>query len=101
MKKILFIIIVLFAVKISYSDQLAWITKEQAEKTVAYFEDEGITQVVLWCACCDNDKKVKVTVSKIFYRNTSDPGYYEVVIEGTFSTGGKLWGEPVDLLTYI
>lgn len=96
MKKLLFIVLIVFAVKLSYSDQLAWITKEQAEKTVAYFEDEGITQVVLWCACCNNDKKVKVTVSKIFYRRTAEPDYYEVVLEG-ITDRGNFVSDPVDL----
>jgi hypothetical protein len=96
MKKLLFIVLIAFAVKLSYADQLAWITKEQADLTVAYFEDENIKQVVLWCACCDNDRKVKVKISKIFYRQTAEPDYYEVVIEG-LTDRGTFVNNPVDL----
>src|SRR4030095_16305773 len=97
MKKILFVVFIVFAVKLTFSDQLAWITKEQAETTVAYFEDENIKQVVLWCACCDNDrKKLKVKVSKIFDRQTAEPDYYEVVIEG-LTERGVFINDPVDL----
>ncbi len=90
MKKLFIVVFFLFAVSLTYSDQLAWITKEQAEKTVAYFEDNDIVQVVLWCACCDNDVKTKVDVNRIYYRQVKeDPRYYEIVIEGSYM-GEKL-----------
>ena len=97
MKKIFFIILFIFSVNLSYSDQLAWITKDQAEKTVAYFEDNDINQVVLWCACCDKDPKALVNITKIFYKQTEDPNYYEVYIEGTSPTLGQVISQPVDL----
>ncbi len=83
-------------VQFTYSDQLAWITKEQAEKTVEYFKEKEIKQVLLWCACCDNDEKMMVNVSEVYYRVTSDPNYYEVLIKGFFYNGGQ-FNEPVDL----
>lgn len=97
MKKIIFIFLLLFAVRLSFSDQLAWITKSQAEKTVAYFEEKGIEQVVLWCACCDNDPKTLITVTKIYYKPAQDPNYYEVYIEGTNALLGQMINQPVDL----
>lgn len=91
MKIILAVLILFAAVQFSYSDQLAWITKEQAEKTVAYFEDNDIDQVVLWCACCDNDVKTKVNVTRVYYRKVKeDPNYYEVVIKGKYMNKEKL-----------
>lgn len=91
MRKFFIVILLLFAVKLSYSDQLAWITKEQAEKTVAYFEDNEIGQVVLWCACCDNDVKTKLNLTNIYFRKVKeDPRYYEVVFAGTYMGGEKL-----------
>jgi len=96
MKKILFIVLLSFTANISYCDQLAWITKEQAEKTVSYFEDEEISQVVLWCACCDNDPKTKVNVEKVTYKKADNPAYYEVYIIGT-TADGRTINEPVDL----
>lgn len=96
MKKALLILFLLVSVTSIYSDQLAWITKEQAQKTVDYFEEHEITQVVLWCACCDNDYKLMVNVSNVYFKPASDPQYYEVYIEGTKYSGGGIKG-PVDL----
>jgi hypothetical protein len=96
MKKIFFVLVIFFAAKISYSDQLAWLTKEQAEKTVTFFDDENIDQVVLWCACCDNDTKIKVNVEQVAYKKADDPAYYEVYIIGT-TTNGRPVNQPVDL----
>ncbi|HEY3251496.1 MAG TPA: hypothetical protein VGK25_10305 [Ignavibacteria bacterium] len=97
MKNILIVCLLIFAVELSYSDQLAWITKAQAEKTIAYFEDNDITRVVLWCACCDNDPKTLINVTKIYYKPSDDPSYYEVYIEGTNPLVGQVVSQPVDL----
>jgi hypothetical protein len=91
MKKLFIAILFLFAVNLSYSDQLAWLTKAQAEKTVDYFVEEGIDQVVLWCACCDNDVKTKVNVTEVYYRQVKESSeYYEIVIKGKYMGGNKL-----------
>ncbi|MCX7878162.1 MAG: hypothetical protein N2510_05900 [Ignavibacteria bacterium] len=78
-----------------YSDQLQWLTLEQAKKTIEYLNENDVKEVVLWCACCDNDVKQKVVVEKFYYRQTENPAYYEIVIEGT-STGAPL-NKAVDL----
>lgn len=96
MKTIIAIFILFFAVNLSYPDQLAWITKEQAEKTVNYLEENEISQVILWCACCDNDYRLLVNVSKVYFKPASDPKYYEVYIEGTKYSGGG-FKDAVDL----
>lgn len=91
MKTILAVLLLFIAVQITFSDQLAWITKEQAEKTVAYFEDNDIDQVVLWCACCDNDVKTKVKVTRVYYRKVKESSdYYEIVIKGKYMNKEKL-----------
>ena len=86
---------VICAAEFLYSDQLAWISKSQAEQTIDYFKENDITQVILWCACCENDPKVLVNITKIYYRKAESSGYYEVFIEGT-STYGSI-KQPVDL----
>jgi hypothetical protein len=53
--------------------------------------------VVLWCACCDNDPKIKIDVIKVSYQPASDPDYYEVYIEGSDPLTGGLIYRPVDL----
>lgn len=91
MKKLILLTLFIVFINTLHSDQLAWITKEQAEQTVAYFNDNDIKQVVLWCACCDNDVKTKVNVTRVYYRQVKDsPQYYEFVIEGTYMAGDKL-----------
>ena len=96
MKTVIAILFLIISVNLSYSDQLQWITKDQAEQTVKYFEENDITQVILWCACCDNDYKLLVDVSKIYYKPAGDPAYYEVYIEGTKYNGGGI-RQSVDL----
>jgi len=95
--KFILILFVLTFIKISHSDQLAWITKAQAEQTVQYFETKEIKQVVLWCACCDNDPKTLIDVIKVYYKPASDVNYYEVYIEGTNFLTGAVFAQPVDL----
>ncbi len=91
MKKALIIMFFLLSVKIFYADQLEWITKDQAEQTVQYFKDNDIQKVVLWCACCDNDYKLVVEISRIYYKQVEgQTQYYQVWIEGTKKTGGGL-----------
>ena len=68
----------------SYSDQLAWLTKDEVKQAMDYINSNGIGEVILFCACCDDDVKEKVTVSKIYYRQVKDSKeYYEIVIDGT------------------
>jgi hypothetical protein len=97
MKKIFFIFLFAFVINHSHADQLAWITKSQAEKTIEYFKEKDIKQVVLWCACCDKDPKTKLNVTNVYYQQAADPNYYEVFIEGTNPTLGQVMSIPVDL----
>ena len=96
MKKIILFALLIAFSKVSFADQLAYISREQAEETVTYFEDKDIKHVVLWCACCEYDPKVKVTISRIYYKYTGHEKYYEVHIAGKTS-GGKSIDEAVDL----
>jgi hypothetical protein len=43
-------------------------------------------QVILWCACCDNDSKTMVLISSITYKQVSDE-YYQVVLVGKTASG--------------
>lgn len=95
MKTFIAVVLFFFASAFAHADQLAWITKEQAEKTLEYFEDKDIEKVVLWCACCTDQTKTIVEVSNIYYQKARDPQYYEVWIEGV--AGGVKIKEPVDL----
>ena len=93
MKK--FTLLALFVVLgfVAKADQLAWITLDQAKTAVKYLSKEK--KVILWCACCDNDKKVVVAVSKVSYKK-AEGDYYQVVLEGINSKGESIV-EEIDL----
>ena len=75
-----------------YADQLAYISKAEAEKAAEYLKGK---EVILYCGCCDSDipEKVKVVKVEVVYTNYED--YYEVII--TFVRKGELIRESIDL----
>ncbi len=96
MKNLLCISVFLLCSYFAKADQLAWLTKEQAELTVQYFKEFGIEKAILWCACCDGDTAKKIKITKIYFRHTGTDEYYEVVIEGKDMEGNTI-DEAVDL----
>jgi antitoxin component YwqK of YwqJK toxin-antitoxin module len=69
------------------ADQLAWISKDQAQKATDYLKQQK--QVVLWCACCDGETKRVVNVTGVSFVQV-DKDYYQVVLEGTDLSGGSI-----------
>ena len=53
-------------------------------------------QLILWCACCDNDPILKVKPVKIYYESAGFEDYYQVVVELINSKGVKT-KEQIDL----
>jgi len=96
MKKITVLLFFFLIAGYGKADQLAWLSKDQAEQTISYFKDNTITEVILWCACCDNDPKTKLTITNFYYRAASDPAYYELVLVGKTQDGNTL-NRAVDL----
>jgi len=94
MKKI-FLCFLLFLSINCYADQLAFLTKEQAEKTVAFLKENSINQAILWCACCNGDVMRKLTITNFYYRLANYENYYEVVFEGMIDN--KRFSSSVDL----
>lgn len=95
MKKVTFIFVVLLFLGIvnAKADQLAWITKAQAQKAVKLLKKQR--WLVLYCACCDGDEKKKVKIKNVTYRHPLMQGkpqkeYYTVVV--TAKIDGK-WKE--------
>ena len=93
MKKIIFLFVFVAFGFVAKADQLAWITLEQAQTAVKYLKKEK--KVVLWCACCDGDKKIALTITKVSFKKVSDD-LYQVVLEGT-EVNGKKRIEEIDL----
>jgi hypothetical protein len=95
MRKAIFITNFILLTSLVYSDQLQWLTKEQAVETIEYLEKKNVKELILWCACCENEEKQKVDVEKFYYRQTENPAYYEVVI--VYSSPFGLLEKAVDL----
>ena len=89
-KRVLLVFLLLVSAKFIYADQLAWITEEQAMTTVDYFKENKIKNVILWCACCDNDEKMKIKVTRIYYKSIENEPYFQVWIEGKDKDGKRL-----------
>jgi len=70
------------------ADQLAYLSKQQAEKAVAFLRKQET--IMDWCACCDNGKKTIIELSKVYYQFTGYEGYFEIMIEGKDAYGNEL-----------
>lgn len=89
MKNIIIVIIMLASAVINASaDQLAYITKEQAEKGAAFLKAEK--EVLLFCGCCDNDPKVYLKVAGVTVQYTGYGDYWEIIITGTNRKGENM-----------
>jgi hypothetical protein len=99
MKKMIFAISIMFLSTYAKADQLAWVTKEQAEKTTAFLKENGVTEAILWCGCCSNEPKKKIKINNYFsrYAGTQENiKYYEIILVGTLDDGNK-FSKAVDL----
>jgi hypothetical protein len=53
MKKLILSLVTLFVIHAaSFADQLAWLSKADADRAAAYIE--GCKKLALYCGCCDN-----------------------------------------------
>lgn len=88
--QLLIVLAALFIVQIpAHADQLAYLKKADAEKAVRYLKKQS--SIVLWCACCDNDKPVQlVKVSSVSYKYSGFENYYEITVKGITAAGETL-----------
>ncbi len=93
MKKWLVVLCILFA-SYTYADQLAYISKGDAEKAVQVISK--MKTVYLFCGCCSMAEPRVVEPTKVYTRFTNYEQYYEVVIEYT-NSAGKTVTEALDL----
>lgn len=92
--KVLVTTIILLVAFASRADQLAYISKEDAEKAVKVISK--LRKVYLFCGCCSLEEPKKVKPVKVYYEYTNYESYYEVFIEYK-DDNGKVVREPVDL----
>lgn len=66
------------SVLVCKADQLAYITKAQAKEATDFLKEQK--QVVLWCACCKNDKKELINIQNVDYTHTGHENFYQIYI---------------------
>lgn len=88
MKKLILTLIIIASFSAAPADQLAYITKDQAEKAAEFLKKER--EVLLYCGCCDNDPATYITVTGISVKFTGYENYYEVIITGRKNSGEEL-----------
>lgn len=93
MKTTLFFLFALFFVQPLYADQLAYISKADAEKAVAYLLKHK--KIILFCGCCDGSTPSPWKISNAEVRYTGFEEYYEVVI--TYKSQDGITTEAIDL----
>ena len=79
-----------------YADQLSYISLQQAQTTVNFLKQNNIRQVILWCACCNNEKKQKLIIRDYKYAYTGYENYYTIKISGRLQDGSYFYNS-VDL----
>jgi hypothetical protein len=94
MKKIVLSLITLFVIhSASFADQLAWLSKADADRAATFIE--GCKKVALFCGCCDNQEMEVIKVKGVEVKYTGTEQYYEVYV--MYSYQGELKSAPVDL----
>jgi hypothetical protein len=94
MKKWL-LLLSIFVASFSYADQLAYISKEDADKAVALISK--MKTLYLFCGCCQMEKPIRANIVKVYAKHTGYEEYYEVYIDYINERGETLTEQPLDL----
>jgi hypothetical protein len=87
-------LITILSTTICFGDQLAWINKDEAIKSVNLLNDHK--NVILFCGCCDGDLKQKKNIQSARYTQVpEDRIYYKVSL--LYEDKGKTDWHEVDL----
>jgi hypothetical protein len=90
--KIFISLLIVFTLSIeARADQLAYISKDQAEKAVELLSEQK--EIVLWCACCEGNIRQKVSISKVYFQYTGYENFYCVMLEAIDENGNKITEE--------
>jgi hypothetical protein len=85
MKKLILSFAFLAFVGTASADQLAYISKAEADKAAALIERQK--NVTLFCGCCDGDVPITVGVEGVEVKATGYEDTYEVIITYTDANG--------------
>ena len=78
----------------AFADQLAWLSKENAEKAVKLLKENK--SVTLYCGCCSGDLEKDIRITDVRIQKVKGYDYYEVIITYRDPVG-DLNSEAVDL----
>lgn len=79
---------------LSYADQLAYISKADADRAVAKIEK--MKTIYLFCGCCSLVEPVKIQPIKVYTKHTGYEEYWEVYVQ-YLDEDGITRDEPLDL----
>lgn len=80
MKKLALLLFFFLAfVSSSFADQLAYISKEDAEKAKDFITTQEV--IYLYCGCCENERGLLIKPTKVYAKFTNYENYYEVIVE--------------------
>lgn len=92
-KVIVFLFVLVFVPTFSFADQLAYLSKADADRAAALLENTK--KAVLFCGCCDNAAMEQIKLKGVEVKFTGYEQYYEVYV--MYSYHGELKSVPVDL----
>lgn len=92
-KGILLLVVTSFLYTISFADQLAYLSKKDADRGAEFIEK--IKKIALFCGCCDNAEVEKIKVKGAEVKFTGYEDYYEIHI--LYMYHGETKSTPVDL----
>lgn len=79
---------------LTYADQLAYISKADADRAVAKIEK--MKMIYLFCGCCSLTEPVKIQPIKVYAKHTGYEEYWEVYVQ-YLDEDGITRDEPLDL----
>ncbi len=95
MRKLIFIIFIVFVSIQVKADQLEYLTRDQAVKATELLREQE--NIVLWCGCCEgNIPKRVVSLTNVYYSHSGYEESYKITIEGTDQNGNNI-REVIDL----
>lgn len=92
--KTLLILLGLLWSTVSFADQLAYISKTEADEAVELIQK--MKSIYLFCGCCELVEPIKVSPTKVYSAYTGYEDYYEVIIE-YIGQNGKVVTDHLDL----
>ncbi len=87
MRNLILTVFLFVNVFFAQADQLAYLTKAEAEKGAEILKKQKF--VYLFCGCCDNDVTEKIKINSVEVRYTGYEDFYEIFVISNTKEGKK------------